>query len=47
MSKYSDKTFEKILYDMPNRVTEVSIMEGTLIYTALAPFAMEFAFLYL
>ncbi len=27
MLKYSDKTFEKILDDMPNRVTEVSTME--------------------
>ena len=27
MSKYSDKTFEKILDDLPNRVTEVSTME--------------------
>jgi len=33
MSKYSDKTFEKILDDMPNRVTEVSTMEGSFIYT--------------
>ncbi len=31
MSKYSDKTFEKILDDMPNRVTEVSTMEGSFI----------------
>ncbi len=27
MPKHSDKTFEKILDNMPNRVTEVLIME--------------------
>ena len=37
MSKYSDKTFEKVLDDMCRRVTEVSTMEGSFIYTALAP----------
>ena len=47
MSKYSDKTFEKILDDMCRRVTAVSTMEGSFIYTALAPFAMELALLYL
>ena len=47
MSKYSDKTFEKILDDMCRRVKECSTMEGSFIYTALAPFAMELALLYL
>ena len=47
MSKYSDKTFEKILDDMCKRVKECSTMEGSFIYTALAPFAMELALLYL
>lgn len=28
-------------------MTEVSTMEGSFIYTALAPFAMEFALLYM
>ena len=37
MSKYSDKTFEKILDDMCKQVTEVSTMEGSFIYTALDP----------
>ena len=36
MSKYSDKTFEKILDDMPNRATEISTIEDSFIYTALA-----------
>ena len=44
---YSDKTFEKILEDMCSRVTKCSTMEGSFIYTALAPFAMELALLYL
>ena len=43
MSKYSDKTFEKILDEMPNRVKECDALEGSFIYTALAPFAMELA----
>ena len=47
MSKYSDKTFEKILDDMCRRVKECDAMEGSFIYTALAPFAMELALLYL
>ena len=47
MSKYSDKTFEKILDDMCRRVKECSTIEGSFIYTALAPFAMELALLYL
>ena len=47
MSKYSDKTFEKILDDMCRRVKECSTMEGSFIYTALAPFAMELALVYL
>ena len=47
MSKYSDKTFEKILDDMCRRVKECSTMKGSFIYTALAPFAMELALLYL
>ena len=47
MSKYSDKTFEKILDDMCRRVKECSTMEGSFIYTALAPFAMELALLYI
>ena len=47
MSKYSDKTFEKILDDMCRRVKECSTMEGSFIYTALVPFAMELALLYM
>ena len=47
MSKFSDKTFEKILDDMCKRVKECSTMEGSFIYTALAPFAMELALLYI
>ena len=47
MSAYSEKTFEKILDEMCKRVTECSTMEGSFIYTALAPFAMELAELYL
>ena len=43
MSKYSDKTFEKILDEMPNRVKECDAVECSFIYTALAPFAMELA----
>ena len=39
MSKYSDKTFEKILDQMPNRVKECDALEGSFIYTALALFA--------
>ena len=35
------KAFEKILDEMPNRVKECDAMEGSFIYTALAPFAME------
>lgn len=46
MSKYSDKTFEKILDNMPNRVTEVSTMDGSFIYTAFASDAQELALLY-
>lgn len=41
------KTFEEILDDMCKRVSNVSTMEGSFIYTALAPFAMELAELYL
>ena len=47
MSKYSDKTFEKILDDMCKRVTEVSTMEGSFIYTALVANAQELALLYM
>lgn len=47
MSKYSDKTYEEILDEMCKRVKNCSIMEGSFIYTALAPFAMELALLYL
>jgi uncharacterized phage protein gp47/JayE len=32
---------------MPNRVKECDALEGSFIYTALAPFAMELALLYL
>ena len=32
---------------MCKRVTEVSTMEGSFIYTALAPFAMELGLLYM
>ena len=41
MSKYSDKTFEKILDEMCRRVKECDAMEGSFIYTAHAPFDME------
>ena len=47
MSAFSEKSFEKILDDMCKRVTECSTMEGSFIYTALAPFAMELAELYM
>ena len=47
MSKYSDKTFEKILDDMCRQVKECDAVEGSFIYTALAPFAMELALLYM
>ena len=43
MSKYSDKTFDKILGDMCRRVKECDAAEGTFIYTAFASFAMELA----
>ena len=43
MSKYSDKTFEKILDEMPNRVKECDALEGTFIYTVFASFAIELA----
>ena len=41
------KTYEEILDEMCKRVKECSTMEGSFIYTALAPFAMELALLYL
>lgn len=41
------KTYEEILDEMCQRVTGCSTMEGSFIYTALAPFAMELALLYL
>ena len=47
MSKYSDKTFEKTLDEMPNRVKECDALEGSFIYTALTPFAMELVLVYL
>lgn len=47
MSISNENTFEKILDRMCKRVTEVASVEGTFIYTALAPFAMELADLYL
>ena len=37
MSKYSDKTFEKILDDMCKRVIEVSTMEGSYLGGTLCP----------
>ena len=37
------KTYEEILDEMCKRVKECSTMEGSFIYTALAPFAMELA----
>ena len=40
-------TYEEILDEMCKRVKECSAMEGSFIYTALAPFAMELALLYL
>ena len=41
------KTYEEILDEMPNRVKECNAIEGSFIYTALAPFAMELALVYL
>ena len=41
------KTYEEILDEMCKRVKECSTMEGSFIYTALAPFAMELALVYL
>ena len=41
------KTYEEILDEMPNRVKECDALEGSFIYTALAPFAMDLARAYL
>ena len=40
MSNFKNKTYEEILDAMCKLVTECSTMEGSFIYTALAPFAM-------
>lgn len=45
-NNYSEKTYNQILNDMCERVTKCSTIEGSFIYTALAPFAMELAMLY-
>ena len=41
------KTYEEILDEMCKRVKECSTMEGSFIYTALAPFDMELALYYI
>ncbi len=47
MSASNIKSYNEILNDMCLRVTNVVTMEGSFVYTALAPYAMELALLYL